>query len=174
MSCLAVRPLRAFVRLAAVAVALAAMIAGPAQAGGAFLPPLEYPPVVEQGQTFTLSGVECFGQVIGGLDGPGDRDWADVDQAANGSWSVQLTVPLDAEVDVYEWDIECDFAAGGDEFYPFDELEIVEAGTLPTVTEPPLPPPSTGEVPDGTSTSSTSPSASAAARAAQARPTFTG
>jgi hypothetical protein len=168
------RPLRLVARLAVVGVALAAMIAGPAQAGGAFLPPLDYPPLVEQGQTFTLSGTECVGQVIGGLDGPGDTDWADVNLSADGSWSVQLTVPLDAAVDVYEWDIECDFAVGGDEFYPFDELEIVEAGTLPTVTEPPLPPPSTGEVPDGTSTSSTSPSASAAARAAQARPTFTG
>lgn len=170
MSRLAVSPLRAVALLAVAGVALGAMVAGPARAGGAFLPPLSYPPVVEQGQMFTLSGEDCVGEVVGGLDGP--NDWADVDQAATGSWTAQLTVPLDAEVGVYEWDVECLFEMGG-AFYPFDDIEIVEAGTLPTVTEP-LPPPSTGEVPDGTSTSSTSPPAAAAAQAAQARPTFTG
>ncbi|MCU0270878.1 MAG: hypothetical protein MUF83_19845 [Acidimicrobiales bacterium] len=96
-----------------------------------FLPQMSYPAVVEQGQTFTLSGTDCVGRVAGSFED--GSDWSDLDLVANGSWSVELTVAADAPIGEFDWDMQCINDAGNPR-YPFSSMEIVPAGTLETTT----------------------------------------
>ncbi len=126
----------------AVALVTLTLTAGPASGGPPGLPPMQYPPQVEQGSTFTLSGTGCSengvgGTVIGGI-GPG---WSSVNLPADtdGTWSVELTVPVDEEPGVYEWDVECVDVLNSP-YYPFTTIEVVPLGSLQTsttTTEPP-------------------------------------
>lgn len=112
-------------------------VAGPAFGGDQFLPPLQYPPQVEQGETFTVSGTGCVMNDVGGnVLGSIVSGWSNVDVMAdsNGDWSAQLTVPLDQPLGTFEWDLECMFDESG-QFYPFDEIEIVPQVIDTTTTE---------------------------------------
>lgn len=139
------------------------------------LPPLEHPASVEQGETFTLSGDDCYGEVTGGLDGAGTA-WADVSLAdASGAWSVELTVPADAPTGEFTWDVECVVAS---QSYPASTVEIVAPEPEPTTsTTLDGDTGGTGSTGGGTPTTQAperSTSTSAAAGAVAQSPSFTG
>lgn len=151
--------------------ALAALNATAASAGGP-LAPMTYPPKVEQGQTFTISGTDCDddagtgGRAAGTWDGQ-TSDWSRIDVAAdsNGNWSVQLTVPLGQAVTVDDWDVEC-VDVPDTRFYPFTSMEVVPAGSLPTTT--------TTTTTSPVSSSTTAAPTTTAAGAPTVQPAFTG
>ncbi len=136
---------------------------------------LDHPSVVEQGETFTLSGDGCFGDVIGGLEGP-DTGWADVELTdVSGSWSVELTVPADNPIGEFDWDVVCVLAS---QSYPASTIEIVEPPAQPTSSTTSIPDDgptdTTDETPTTTVAGRRATSTTAPARAAAQSPSFTG
>ena len=140
---------------------------------GVVLPPMTHPAVVEQGETFTLSGASCFGTVTGSLEAP-SAGWSDLDLAASGDWSVELTVDPATPPGTYDWDMQCIDDAGSP-FYPFTSIEIVPADTSSSSTTSTVTSSSTSSS-TSASTTTTAPTTTTARAVAPstATPTFTG